>query len=379
MIEFKSGLCNQLLINPRLPDEEKKILAGLKNAFEKEFGDRDYFLVPSSGSSKSAEQSVKLIALHLESVLNSARRANFYLNAKQDNNWGLFLPEFHVAGLGILARAYLARAEVKKFTFSVEDFAANISMHQVSFLSLVPAQIFDLVSAGIRAPASVKKVFVGGGFLNPLLKTQIAQLDWPVTETYGMTETGSMVAVREGTKPYFELMPGVSAKVEEDLLSLRCDSLLSATVQKSGDEVSVVKFDRGGWLKTDDVAVIHETESTTYLELLGRKSDYIKILGEGVSLSELRSKLQIAGTGLGIDSRSYEIVAGEHPRSGYQLVLVVEDRIPEILRQDLVNLFNKSSRPFERISKVLVLRQIPRSELGKLKTAELKSIIKDAE
>lgn len=378
VITFERDSLNQLLINPRLPEDEKAVLQELKQGFEKQFGQWNFFLVPSSGSSKSPGQSVKLMALSVESVLNSARRVNFYLNAKKENTWGLCLPRFHVAGLGVLARAYLTGAAIKDFSFSTQDFAKNLADNDISFLSLVPAQIYDLVIAGIRAPACVKKVFVGGGVLNEDLRRRIKDLGWPVTETYGMTETCSMVALREFKDTYFALMPGVSAKVVDEVLTLKCDSLLTAIVQKTGDDIAITDIVRNGWLHTEDLATIHEKENGSYLELHGRKADYVKILGEGVSLSELRAKLQSIGQQQGLDPRQFELVAVEHERAGCQLVLVVEESMAQ-QQQILINLFNQACRPYEKISKALVLRQIPRSDLGKLKISELKHIIKEHE
>lgn len=377
MIRFEPGFPNQLLINPRFSENEKAGVLSLKKEFEKKFGPDNYFLVPSSGSSKAAGQSVKLVALHRESVLNSARRVNFYLNAKKENSWGLFLPEFHVAGLGVLARAHLAGAEVETFMFDVGTIAKNLTESGISFLSLVPAQVFDLVQAGKRAPASVKKVFVGGGFLSSGLRQGISALGWPITETYGMTETGSMVAVRELHSQIFELMPGVSAKIQNELLSLHCDSLLSATVQKNGEEISLSEFARDSWFQTEDVAVLREYENGSFLEIKGRRSDYIKILGEGVSLSELRDLILDAGMQLNLHPRQLEVVAVENERAGYELVLAVEESVTADQRQTLMTNYNESSRPYERISRTVVLRQIPRTDLGKLKTEELKRIIKE--
>ncbi|MCC2677584.1 MAG: menE, O-succinylbenzoate-CoA ligase [Pseudobdellovibrio sp.] len=378
MISFQPGAANQLLINPRLSPDEKSVLGELKNAFEINFGKENYFLVPSSGSSKAVNQSVKLMALSIESVLNSAKRVNFYLNATAENDWGLFLPEFHVAGLGVMARAHLAGAKVKPFVFSAKDFSSIIAEHHISFTSLVPAQIFDLAVAGAKAPACIKKVFVGGGFLNSDLRRQVAGLGWPVTETYGMTETASMVALREPRDEHFKIMPGVSAGIENELLKIKCNSLLTAVVQKTAGQISVTAMDSNGWLQTEDLAVLHEKENGAYIELLGRKTDYIKILGEGVSLSELRQKLQALGQQLAIDPRAYELTATEHERAGYQLTLVTEESVQD-RSQELIDAYNALCRPYERITRSFVLRQIPRTDLGKLKTAELKRIIESSE
>ena len=52
MVSFEIKSLNQLLLNPKMSDEEKALMFQLKAAFEKEFGLENYILVPSSGSAK---------------------------------------------------------------------------------------------------------------------------------------------------------------------------------------------------------------------------------------------------------------------------------------------------------------------------------------
>ena len=112
----------------------------------------------SSGTSQSQNESAKLIALKVEAVLNSARRVNQYLQAKSDENWGLALPSFHVAGLGIWGRAFLAGSIVFELDWQPSKIHSQLLQNHISYLSLVPAQIFDLLQAQVRAPAVLKKV-----------------------------------------------------------------------------------------------------------------------------------------------------------------------------------------------------------------------------
>ena len=145
MISLQPLTPNQLLLNPKSPIEEKNVLLELKHKFELQFADKDFFLIPSSGSSKNESESVKLIAISLQAILNSAARFNDYFKVEATPVWGLVLPTFHVAGLAILARAHLAKAQVVSINWIPEKMQSWLDMHAVTFLSLVPAQVYDLV------------------------------------------------------------------------------------------------------------------------------------------------------------------------------------------------------------------------------------------
>ena len=372
-MKFEGGK-NQLMINPRLSEEEKQSLQELQLEFEKQFGTENYFLVPSSGSSKGVHQSIKLIALSSESILNSAKRVNLFLQATAADSWGLCLPEFHVAGLGVLARAYLSGSKVSKFVFDAVSLPMIIENNKINFLSLVPAQIYDLVQANVAAPANLKKVFVGGGILARSLREAAEKLNWPVVETYGMTESGSMIATRSQGEIFFKVLENVSVKTEADALMIKCNSLLTAVIQKIGLKISLIKFEKDDWYKTEDAVIVHEGPS---LELLGRKSDYVKILGEGVSLAELRERLQVLALRAGILQNSVELIAVDDPRAGALIAIVFEASVADKDQSLVIEQFNSACRPYEKIVRSFVLRHIPRTDLGKLKSEELKSIIKE--
>lgn len=388
MIHFHEDSPNQLLMNPRLPAAEKQALASLCAEFEKLYGPQDYFLIPSSGSSQRAGESVKLVALHRRSVLNSARRFNHYFGAGPQDHWGLVLPEFHVAGLGVKARAFLAGAQVHNREWAAENpepVLRWIEEQGLRFLSLVPAQAYDLVRAGVRCPGQIKKIFVGAGSLIPDLRRQLRGLSWPVAETYGMTETGSMIAVREAGEEDFRVLPGVELRLDETL-QIRCDSLVTATLQRRANgEMEIRHWPAGEWYLTEDLAELPEAAAgggapvgaAAYLRPLGRRSEYVKILGEGVSLPELRGRLEAAAAAEGIAARHLALLPLEDVRAGYRLVLAVEDEVPPERQQRFLARYHAEGRPYERISAELRLPRIPRSDLGKLKVEELKSIIRE--
>jgi O-succinylbenzoic acid--CoA ligase len=377
MWDFKERSPNFLLLNPRISAEEKALFAGLKKKFEEKYDAFDFFLVTSSGSSQSSGQSAKLVALSRQSILNSAKRVNSYLAARPDEHWGLVLPDFHVAGVGVRARAFLAGAQVFERAWQVSGLSEWIAQNSIAFMSLVPAQAFDLVRENIECPSSVKKIFIGAGVLSDSLRQSLFRLGWPVAETYGMTETCSMIAVREGSE-YFRVLPGVEVCNPGGVLQIRCDSLLHCYLQQSPAGIVSAEFQPEQWLPTEDIVEIFQSDESTVqteLRIKGRKGDYVKILGEGVSLKELRELFEQICLSRHLNMKHFAIMALADERSGQVLSLVAEESIGRELARELAAEFNRRCRPYERLRELYGLVTLPRTALGKLKSEELRLLL----
>lgn len=378
MISFNSDHANQMLMNPKISTAEMVILNELKQEFENKFGSKGYFLITSSGSSQKSDESVKLFALSIQNVLNSAKRFNDYFRSGPADHWGLVLPSYHIGGLAVYARAFLAQSNV--FVKSWEDvkFETNlvkwILENKISFMSLVPTQIFDIVHLKVEAPKVVKKVFVGASVLNSSLREQACQLGWPLIETYGMTETASMIAIKETS--FFKLLPGIEVQTNLFKLSVKCDSLFTARLQKKSNQVIFEIQDNQSWFKTEDRVEVLETNDGILLKILERDTEYVKIFGLGVSLKERKDQLVNLLLIKKLSPDRYELLAIEDDRAGYKLILVTDDCLNNAQNIELIDLYNKTSRAYERIQSCIIIEQLPRTELGKLKTEELKSIVK---
>jgi O-succinylbenzoic acid--CoA ligase len=360
---------NQLLLNPKLSEEEKEVFVELKESFEWSYEEPGFFFVASSGSSKKENESAKLIALSHGAMMNSARRFNQYFQARPEDSWGLVLPKFHVAGLSVLMRAELAKAKVFEAEWVPAKMESWLIENKIAFISVVPAQVHDLVQLKVKAPAGLKKVFVGAGSMNASLREDFLKLSWPVVETYGMTETCSMIAVKEKHE-MFRVLPGVEVKTEKGLLQIRCDSKAFASIQKKQDHIEVIRFD-DEWLSTEDQAEIEGD----FLKFKGRASEYVKVLGEGVSLLELRSKLDPIALSLNIGITKKHLLALEDQRRENSLVLAVEKAVDPGLADRLVQQFNQVVRGYEKIQKLVTVERIPLTDLGKVRAEDLKKLI----
>lgn len=340
MIDWTSDE-SRVLLNPRMPGEER---AGLEKAVPD--WKRTIF-VATSGTTGA----VKLVALTKDAILASAAAVNERLDAQKGDVWCRVLPQFHVGGLGIGARAFLTGSRVIDMDWDAEGFAHC----GATLASLVPAQVYDLVRANLRAEASLRAVLVGGGAFDPELQERARALGWPVLATYGMSECASTVTVEN------ELLSHLKAREERDgRIAVRGASLFKAYVLADGT-VNDPKV--GGWFVSDDFGEV----SGRTVRIRGRSSDFVKIGGESVDLNRLDSILSSVRLEGDPDAA---IVAVRDPRLGHVIhVAAIGDA------SRMVEAFNKQVAPFERVRAAHLVSSIPRSSLGKLLRVELSKIV----
>src|ERR1051325_11489877 len=280
MLDFASDETH-LLLNPRLPREERSRLGALDAAAPRLAA---HVWLATSGTTGS----LKLVALSKRAILASAAAVNRHLDSSARDVWCCVLPTFHVGGLGIHARASLSGARVVSALWDPRSFITLCNTERVTLASLVPAQVRDL--RGLPVPASLRAIVVGGGAF------QDDNHGWPLLPSYGMTETASQVATATLGSRELVLLDHVEARIENGYIALRSESLLtgymvedrhSCLVEETGQAgVPVVHFEdpkRDGWFVTPDLGSIEGR----ILRVAGRSGDFVKIGGESVDLGRL--------------------------------------------------------------------------------------------
>jgi O-succinylbenzoic acid--CoA ligase len=367
---YKSWLSqdSHLLLNPRLDAIENEMQNRLFKKFSPDL--QAHVWLNSSGSSKSENESLKLIALSKKAILASAASVNQHLQVTKRDSWLCALPVFHVGGLGIYARAFLSATSVSTLQeWSPHSFLQVILSDQITLSSLVPTQVYDLVSAGLRAPSSLRAVVVGGAALDEKLFLEARQLGWPLLISYGMTETASQIATASlhslnelGMPDSVAVLSHAQISVSaEGYLEVHGSSLMTGSAQiKNGVEhwqPSGAKF------LTSDRGELKDGK----LKFLGRDSEFIKILGEGVNLQSLESRLREL-----YQHRNLVVLAKPDPRRGFQLFALVESMASaESLNSSDLQQWNQRCLPFERLEKIVLVPKFPRSVLGKVNKVEL--------
>lgn len=366
-----------ILTNPRmLPNEQRGIHEQLKQFSHLQ----GHVWVASSGSTAVSSDGIKWVALSKAAILSSARSVNAHLQCQPEDLWITALPNFHVGGLGIWARSFLAQVSVID-CLSIQDkwnpalFCEMAHLHGCTLSALVPAQVYDLVVQKHPAPDSLRAVVVGGGKLAKSLYQKALKLGWKLLPSYGLTECSSQVATAEliDTSSDYEphanlkILPHVQVNIDaHGYICLKGDSLLSGYVIKEGRDLSFIDPKKNGWLTTEDKGQV-EGEGH-FLHIMGRQSNFVKIGGESSDLSRLDSILEELKFKKSI-SIDMALVALPEERLGQVIHLAVVEQASCI--QMLIADFNCCVLPFERIRAVHVVEEIPRTALKKLQRESL--------
>ncbi len=359
-----------ILLNPKLD-------RAIKEGVCKELGGHvreNHIYLMTSGSTETNKSRFKVVELAKDSILLSAGEVNSHIASDSSDKWLLSLPTYHVGGLSILARCYLSRANYFQSAekWDPRDFADQVESQKLTLCSLVPTQLFDLVEAKIEAPDSLRAVFLGGGRASEGVRKRAVALNWPILETYGMTELGSQVA----TAPILQagslsqglaVLPHVDLKFSKDQkIVLRSKSLMSRIFHiEIGSDLRIEDYGSGTWYETEDRGFLTKD---SYLKIIGRDHRQVKILGELVNLDQVESHFSSI-----VSTEKTAVLALDDERRGSVLILVTE---VDLKKEDLLT-ENKKLAGFQRLAGLLRLQVLPRTALGKIKKAELEDIAKD--
>jgi O-succinylbenzoic acid--CoA ligase len=277
-----------------------------------------------------SEGDPKWVGLTRAALVASARAVNGFLGATAADVWLRTLPCHHVGGFGVEARAWAAGGRLVRDDgkWNAGRFIGTCERERVTLTSLVPAQVFDLVGAGVRAPDSLRAVVVGGGELRPGLWRRGRALGWPLLPSYGLTEAGSQVATLPPGEPdpgRLRLLPHWTAEVTGDgCLALEGVALATCYLRREAGG-GWRREEIGGRLTTADRVAIEPVPGGKVLRFLGRRDRTVKILGELTDLSAVEAVVADAAIETSVFGRVRVRVAADG-RAGHQLVLECLDR-----------------------------------------------------
>jgi len=258
-------------------------------------------LVPTTGTSGRP----KATAFALDTHVRHAQAALERLDLAAGDRWLACLSPAHVGGLAVYLRAAVYGATVvPQPRFEAGPVRQAIEDEQVTHASLVPAMLDRLVEADPEPPASLATVLVGGDACpEPLLERALAE-GWPLSLTYGMTETASQACTAPPdlvrAKPGSEGPPldTVEVRIADEEIQVRGATLAEGYLDAELD------VDEDGWLATGDAGRIDEDG---HLWVTGRLSD------------------RIVTGGASVDPVEVEDVIREHPGVGDVCVVGVDD------------------------------------------------------
>ena len=299
--------------------------------------------------------------LHSQEGLDwCAETVNRHFDCSSKDVWGLALPEFHVGGYGLVHRAKLAGGSLLRFAPKWDALAFHqwLTDSKVTITSLVPTQVFDLVSLREKAPPSLRLALIGGEHLDHSLCQQALALGWPLVTSYGMTETAGLIAASAIGQSNLTPLPGWElATNNEDLLTIAGPGLFKGYLTDNGFQLASQPF------TTKDLVDLTDT----HLNVRGRSDDQIKILGELVDLAQLRKSLAAH-----LPDQKTTVISLPEKRRGHLLQPVIEGSSTDLILARLAD-WNDRLPPFSRCEPPLFLSNWPRTPLGKLDRQALTS------
>lgn len=329
--------------------------------------------IASSGTTR--KEGLKWVGLHKDAFLSAAESLNRHVHAIRKDVWLNVLPTYHVSGLTMFSRAHVAGGRVidlSRQKWNAKRMLEVANEEQVSFVSLVPTQLFDLVKTGEPAPKKLKAAFLGGGALDEELYQKAHALQWPILTCYGMTETCAQVAtsrledVKSPTKPKMKILSHADIEVRDGRLAIQASSLADFIVQLHPEKgFSLEDPRRGGWFLTEDLGEV----KNGFVSVLGRTNDRVKVLGELVSLVRIEEELKR------FVKEAFCVLSIPDSRKGSSLIAVFEN--PASLKDLAKNVarYHAEVSSLWHLDHWYAMSELPRSALGKILKAQVLSAI----
>lgn len=353
---------NVFLLPKYIDDSERELLQNAWSSLDL----INHIFLCSSGT--SAKQGIfKSYAISKKAILANAKCVNGLISASDSDTWLGSLPTFHIGGISIYARAYLSGSSVLHYDhkWDPQNFFDILAEGSINFFSLVPTQLYDLITLKRKCPKSIKAVFIGGDHLPSKLKEQALNLGYPLIATYGMTEVSSQFASAYQTEDSDEFLEVFPIHHIEREYPHHIESTALATFEiltnKNGD--NHFKDLKGNFFIQDHLD-FSDREGKLFIRPLGRADSQIKIKGRLYNFLELQNTVHNYFVEKGLfDKAVLQYV--NHDRDGKRLQIYIEESI--VL--DLVDLndFLSISLPSPLLPvSITIIKHIPRNSLNKV-------------
>lgn len=228
----------------------------------------------TSGTTAKPKIACHTLGNHYYSALGS----NAYLSIQKSDRYLLSLPLYHIAGIALLFRTFLAGGCV----------ALDEEVDQITHLSLVPTQLRRLLEKD-HLP-SYKHILLGGAEIPLSLYQKGLERNLPIHPTYGMTEMSSQIATQFSPHSFSmgHPLPFREIKIgKEGEILVKGKTLFKGYLQKDGS--FDLPLDQEGYFSTSDLGHYSPKRG---LSILGRKDRLFMSGGENIQPEEIERLLK---------------------------------------------------------------------------------------
>ncbi len=241
----------------------------------------------------------KAVLLTYATLYYNALGSNENIKLAPGDRWMLSLPLFHVGGVGVLFRCFMAGAAVViPPENEKETLEELIKAYRVTHVSLVSTQLLWLINhleEGFAVSGDfshLKAVLLGGSGFPAALIQKAFSLNLPIHTSYGLSEMGSQVTTTPAEAPADKLFTSGKLLSHRDLfidsnkeICVKGKTLFKGYVE--GEDISR-SLDSRGWFHTGDLG---QVDAEGYLTVLGRRDNMFISGGENIMPEEIEAVL----------------------------------------------------------------------------------------
>lgn len=284
-------------------------------SFLEDFRTNPQIIVKTSGSTGTPKE----IIIKKEQIIASVHQTAAAFNLTSEDIAFCSLPVDYIAGKLMLLRAEILGLDVILIEPSSNPFQ-NFNAETIEYFlkrsgkflfAFVPYQLNTIVNdaKSVELLKTAKVTLSGGAPLNSLLEQQLTELNSPIYETYGMTETVTHVAIRKISGTFrsqdYYFLTGVEHRVSQY-------NTLSIKGLVTNNE----------WVHTNDI--IEYTGENTF-RMIGRADNVINSAGVKLHPELIEQNIQQVFSREGISNKFFCFGIPDK-KLGQSLVLFVESK-----------------------------------------------------
>lgn len=295
------------------------------------------------------------------------------------------LPFYHIGGIAIINRTLLSGGTlVIPKSLKQNDIVDSMQNNNPTIISFVPTLLSRLIDSGISPNKNLRHLFLGGGASSNNLIDSALKNKWPVVKVFGSSETTAMVTACYGEE--LKKNPSSAGKPLDDVeLKILDESKRDLDADMIGEIAVKSQSIAKGYLNSEENwnDKIHDDyyltgdygflDKDNKLFVVSRRTDLIISGGENINPREVESMINENNE----ISESFVFPIKDEEWGEISVALVLLENNSTLEKEEIVKYLKPKLASFKIPKKILIVNEIPRTELGKVNMEEVKRIFEN--